>query len=440
MKFLDLAGVKQFKDYIDETFVSIEDYTQDEEVVAAALNDLNSNKQATLVSGTNIKTVNGTSLLGSGDIAIPTKVSDLTNDSGFITGYTETDPTVPAWAKAANKPTYTASEVGAQETLVSGTNIKTINNESLLGSGNITISAETPLTVEVGFEQDETTGDDRPVIVSGTYAEIKAALIAGKHVVMKVTQNNDIGYAQYSSFDDVTSDYSHPFVFKMRPNNDTVWEFVWSRQDNLLLRWGGTLLSVLVNGQQVGWYSPELYEDAYEQENQSIDISVPTKTSDLTNDSGFITNAVTSFNGSTGAVTYTAPVTSVNGSTGAVTIAVPTATSDLTNDSGFQSLAYTAISSASSTTALVWKTMYQWTVNPTSITVTLPSAPSDSRGEIVLKFTTGSTAPTMTWPSTLKWANGEELTVEASTTYEFSIGYDMMGGWTIVGCGFSAAS
>lgn len=44
---------------------------------------------------------------------LPTKTSDLTNDSGFITGYTETDPTVPAWAKASSKPTYTAQEVGA---------------------------------------------------------------------------------------------------------------------------------------------------------------------------------------------------------------------------------------------------------------------------------------------------------------------------------------
>lgn len=116
---------------------------------------------------------------------IPIQTSDLINDSGFITGYTETDPTVPAWAKAANKPTYTASEVGAlpstttiptasttnpsmdgtasygsgttyarsnhvhptdtsrQATLVSGTNIKTINNESILGSGNITIQGGT---------------------------------------------------------------------------------------------------------------------------------------------------------------------------------------------------------------------------------------------------------------------------------------------------------
>lgn len=44
---------------------------------------------------------------------VPTNVSDFTNDAGYITSYTETDPTVPAWAKAESKPTYTAAEVGA---------------------------------------------------------------------------------------------------------------------------------------------------------------------------------------------------------------------------------------------------------------------------------------------------------------------------------------
>ena len=101
---------------------------------------------------------------------IPSKVSDLQNDSGFIN--TETDPTVPSWAKASTKPSYTASEVGAvpttrkvnnkalssdvtldasdvgaQETLVSGTNIKTVNNESLLGSGNLTIQGGSDVEV-----------------------------------------------------------------------------------------------------------------------------------------------------------------------------------------------------------------------------------------------------------------------------------------------------
>jgi len=45
------------------------------------------------------------------DSHTPTKVSELENDSGYLT--TESDPTVPAWAKQATKPSYTASEVGA---------------------------------------------------------------------------------------------------------------------------------------------------------------------------------------------------------------------------------------------------------------------------------------------------------------------------------------
>ena len=46
--------------------------------------------------------------------SVPSKISDLEDDVGYMTDYTETDPTVPSWAKAATKPTYTASEVGAR--------------------------------------------------------------------------------------------------------------------------------------------------------------------------------------------------------------------------------------------------------------------------------------------------------------------------------------
>lgn len=54
----------------------------------ATLDDLDE-KQDTLVSGTTIKTVNNMSLLGSGNvnIAVPTKTSQLTNDSGFLTSH-----------------------------------------------------------------------------------------------------------------------------------------------------------------------------------------------------------------------------------------------------------------------------------------------------------------------------------------------------------------
>lgn len=75
--------------------------------------------------------------------SIPTKTSQLTNDSGFLTSFTETDPTVPAWAKASSKPTYTASEVGAVPTT------RTVNGKAL--STNISLDAE-----DVGALPDDT--------------------------------------------------------------------------------------------------------------------------------------------------------------------------------------------------------------------------------------------------------------------------------------------
>ncbi len=45
-----------------------------------------------------------------------TSVEEQITSKGYITGYTETDPTVPSWAKESTKPQYTASEVGALPT------------------------------------------------------------------------------------------------------------------------------------------------------------------------------------------------------------------------------------------------------------------------------------------------------------------------------------
>lgn len=75
-------------------------------------------------------------------------------------------------------------------------------------------------------------------------------------------------------------------------------------------------LTIQKNGTDVQTFT------ANQSTNATANIVVPTKTSDLNNDSGYLTSAtaVTSFNGSTGAVTYTAPVASVNGDTGAVTV------------------------------------------------------------------------------------------------------------------------
>ena len=63
---------------------------------------------------------------------VPTNVSAFTNDAGYLTQHQDIS--------------------GKQDTLVSGTNIKTINNTSLLGSGDITISGGASYTAGTGID------------------------------------------------------------------------------------------------------------------------------------------------------------------------------------------------------------------------------------------------------------------------------------------------
>lgn len=77
----------------------------------AKLNDVESGAQENVLESVS---VNGTDvqIVGKGvDIIVPTALSSLVDDVGYLTE--ESDPTVPSWAKQPQKPTYTASEVGA---------------------------------------------------------------------------------------------------------------------------------------------------------------------------------------------------------------------------------------------------------------------------------------------------------------------------------------
>jgi len=167
-------------------------------------------KQATLVSGTNIKTVNNTSLLGSGNIAISSAVAwggvtgTLSNQTDLqtaldgkvdentaITGATKTKITfdakglvtagadlaagdIPSGIDAAKISTGLISNAefdylngltdniqtqftGKQDVLVSATNIKTINSTTVLGSGNIAVEPTITATTSADYYRGDKT-------------------------------------------------------------------------------------------------------------------------------------------------------------------------------------------------------------------------------------------------------------------------------------------
>ena len=179
-------------------------------------------KQATLVSGTNIKTINSTSILGSGNIAISSAVAwggvtgtlsnqtdlqtalDLkVDENAAITGATKTKITydakglvtagadlaagdMPSGIDATKISTGSISNAefdylngltdniqtqftGKQDTLVSATNIKTIEGQSLLGSGNIDLAKG-----DVGLGNVDNTSDANKPVSTATQTALDA--------------------------------------------------------------------------------------------------------------------------------------------------------------------------------------------------------------------------------------------------------------------------
>lgn len=105
---------------------------------------------------------------------VPSVVSAFTNDAGYLTEYTETDPTVPAWAKEPTKPQYSASEIGA---LPDDTEIPIFTNKEVLDK----------ISAEKVADWDETvtsahTHDNKIVLDKFTESDEGEVLYKGKQI------------------------------------------------------------------------------------------------------------------------------------------------------------------------------------------------------------------------------------------------------------------
>lgn len=225
-------------------------------------------------------------------ITVPTKTSDLTNDSNFQTG-TEVGNAISAEAGLMIPYGYC--------TTAAGTVAKTVTVSPAV------TELTTGLTITVKF-QYANTGSNPTLNVNGLGA--KAIKRYG------TTAAGTSAAANWNANSVVMLTYDGTYWMLVDWNNTT-----YSGMSDAEYQAGTSTTNRLITPARLK-AAIELHAPVQSVNGQDGDvtIAVPTKTSELTNDSGFLTSA---------------PVTSVNGQTGAVTVNVPTKTSDLTNDSGY---------------------------------------------------------------------------------------------------------
>ena len=169
---------------------------------------------------------------------------------------------------------------------------------------------------------------------------------------------------------------------------------------------------------------------------EAVETAIPTKTSQLDNDSGFITSApVTSVNAKTGAVTLSAsdvgaqPTITVNGiikGDGAGNLSaqdtvaaelvdlptVPTKVSELTNDSGYITAAQAPVQSVNNKTGAV-------TLSAADVSA-IPSTLTGTAGQVLTKTADGQEWKDVDIPTALPNPNALTFTGAATGTYDGS--------------------
>ena len=212
--------------------------------------------------------------------AIPTNVSAFTNDAGYLTGYTETDPQFNAWDKNYNDLT------NKPEIPTVPTNVSSFTNDA----GYITMDS-IPAIPTVPTNVSAFTNDAGYL----TSANVQEAANIPTNVSAFV---NDAGYITMDSIPaipDVPTDVS---AF----NNDAGYITSYTETDPQFNAWNKSYndltdkpvipaaandatLTIQRNGEAVGTFSADATD------NQTVNIAVPTQTSQLENNSGYITMA-----------------------------------------------------------------------------------------------------------------------------------------------------
>lgn len=144
IKLLDVSSPKNIKNVINTL---IREYENVAENFPTKLSDLTDDETHRLVTDNEKASWNAKLSTIPNDYKTKTENDSLYQPKGnYLTSFTETDPTVPAWAKAATKPSYNYSEINNTPT------IPTVNNSTI----TIKQGEETKGTFTLNQTEDKT--------------------------------------------------------------------------------------------------------------------------------------------------------------------------------------------------------------------------------------------------------------------------------------------
>ena len=445
-----------------------------------------------------VVSVNG--MAGIVTLDIPSKVSQLENDKGFITDVPVKSVNGMTGDVTITIPTKVSELNNDLNFLTEHQKLKTINGESLIGTGNIELSSGdgqassySELTGKPSINGVTISGGDNTLASLGIQpAETGKGLSTNDYTdADKNKLASALTEAPVTSVNGKTGDVTITIPTKVSElTNDK--NYLTTHQDLSEYAKSASLAEVATSGSYNDLSNkptiPSKTSELTNDSNFAQRSDLPTKVSELTNDKGYLTehqsldacaktadlakvatsgsyndlsdkptiptvpSNISAFTNDKGYLT-SAPVTSVNNQIGDVTIILPTKTSELTNDSGYLTqhqdisgkadvMTFETNSNATPSATLAWNKVTELTSTALStITVTLPTAPTTNVGktqEAILRFLTPSTAPTITFPSGIRWAGGSAPSIEASTYYEVSIVY-VLGGYNAVVQSFKTA-
>ena len=204
-------------------------------------------------------------------------IDRMVEGKGYLTGYTETDPTVPSWAKAESKPSYTASEVGAMATSERGNYLTTATTIPSIAGLVASVDYDSTGKTIVFYDSSDNVVDSidaTDFIKDGMVDSVAIATPTGGTnsgiTCLVVTFNTDAG----------KEDIEIPLSNIFNPAN----YYNKTQADQTFL------------SQSAYTEDEEVIATALNDLNDRIEnIHVPSYTSELNNDSGFITSAYTGF-------------------------------------------------------------------------------------------------------------------------------------------------